>query len=33
MRAPSGNLTRSYIIHKYIAEFHKEEHANLMVSQ
>ena len=29
MRAPSGYLTRSYIIRKYIAAFHPEEHADL----
>ena len=32
MRAPSGYLTRNYIIRKYIARFHPEEHADLVVS-
>ena len=32
MRAPSGYLTRNQIIPKY-AEFHLEEHADLVVSQ
>ena len=33
MRAPSGYLLRDHIIHKYIAQFHSEEHADLVVSQ
>ena len=33
MRASSGYLTRNYKIHKYIAEFDPEEHADLVVSQ
>ena len=27
MKAPSGYLTRNYKIHKYIAKFYPEEHA------
>ena len=33
MSPPSGHLTRNQIIPKYIAEFHSEEHADLVVSQ
>ena len=33
MRAPSGNLTRNHTIHKYIAKFYPEEHADLVVLQ
>ena len=33
MRAPSGYLTRNYTTRAYIAEFHPEEHADLVVSQ
>ena len=33
MRAPSGYQTRNHKIHKYIAEFYEEEHADLVVSQ
>ena len=33
MRSPSAYLTRNYIICKYIAKFHSEEHADFVVSQ
>ena len=33
MREPFGELTRNHIIRKYIAKFHPEEHATLVVSQ
>ena len=29
MREPFGLLTSNQLIHKYIAEFHEEEHADL----
>ena len=33
MRQPFDYLTQSYIICKYTAKFHTEEHADLVVSQ
>ena len=33
MRTPCGYFTRNHIIQKYIAEFHPEEYADIVVSQ
>ena len=30
---PSGYSTRNHMIHKYIAQFHPKEHADLVVLQ